>query len=130
MLISWLSSEIFTFHYSIGTGFGRVDELGEVTILENNTSIQISSSMSIVCATDKSTSVIEWSYRMGTSNIVTIITELTEFNTVTGFSILTIEPTDPGYYSCHIDSTVSYELLVLDPSSSICKYKIILLSKV
>ena len=115
---------IFYSQYYIGTAFGRIDEFGVVTTLTNNTSIQISSSTSIVCATDNSTSVIEWSYSIGSNNIVTNITTLADFSTGTGFSVLTIEPGEQGYYSCDIDGSISYGLLVLGQSSSISKYSI------
>ena len=107
-----------------GTSFGRIDEFGEVTTLTNNTSIQISSSISIVCATDSNTSAIEWSHSMGSSNTATNITTLAEFSTETGFSVLTIKPGEQGYYSCDIDGNSSYVLLVLGQSSSISKYRI------
>ena len=100
--------------YYTGTSFGRIDEFGEVTTLTNNTSIHISSSISIVCATESNTSAIEWSYSMGSSNAITNITTLAEFSTETGFSVLTVD----------IDGNTSYVLLVLGQSSSISKYRI------
>ena len=66
----------FYSEYYTGTSFERIDEFGEMTTLTNNTSIQISSSISIVCATDRNTSVIEWSYSMGASNTATNICTL------------------------------------------------------
>ena len=95
-----------------------------MTALANNTSIQISSDVSIVCATNSSTSIIEWSYSIVTNDDAVTITKVAAFNTETGFSILTVSPGDPGYYSCDIDGIISYGLLVLDPSSSISKYRL------
>ena len=114
----------FYSEYYAGTSFGRIDEFGEVTTLTNNTWIQISSSISIVCATDSKTSAVEWSYSMGSSNTATSITTLAEFSTETGFSVLTIKPGEQGYYSCDTEGNTSYVLLVLGQSSSISKYRI------
>ncbi|KAI6650359.1 hypothetical protein LOD99_6036 [Oopsacas minuta] len=105
--------------FTQGTNIGRIEGLNEITPLSNGTAIQPSTSVSIVCATDNSTSNIEWLYSIVGSDHVISKTSSADFNSTTGFSILEISAEEPGQYACVIDGSISHNIFILDPTSTI-----------
>ena len=110
---------IFIYNRFIGTNFGMLDNQGQIQAILNGTTMQISDNISVLCATDKSNSNIEWRYNIVDSDSVASKTPNSVFSATTGFSILEISAEEPGMYTCVIDESISYSILTIDTASSI-----------
>ena len=90
--------------------------IGDNTILYANSRV--------VCATNDTSQIIQW-YNVSTqTGNETNLTSLTNWNNRTGISILEIEISQQGYYSCVImtgSRIIVYTTAVFDPSVTIGK---------
>ena len=96
-----------------------LDNQGQIKVMPNGTTMQISDNISVLCATDNSNSNIEWTYSIVSSGNVVSKTSNAVFSSITGFSILEISAEEPGQYTCVIDGAITYNILTIGTTSSI-----------
>ena len=98
-----------------------LDNQGQIKVMPNGTTMQISDNISVLCATDNSNSNIEWTYSIVSSGSVVSKTSDAVFSPTTGFSILEISAEEPGQYTCVTDGSTTYNILTIGTTSSISK---------
>ena len=86
---------------------------GTALVLHENTTV-------LYCATNSNTSVVDWEYTVVDGNKTNLEQSISIFDDETGIGSLLVNSTQPGYYGCVINGTLSYQTLVV-PSESIGK---------
>ena len=71
----------------------------------------------IDCAVSNLSDNVQWTFRSQTDSAVTDITSTATFSEETGFSTLVVTASEPGYYSCIINTQSVYTFSVVDDNS-------------
>ena len=117
-------SELINSAISLGTNLAELNIPGGYRVIEDNTVFYANST--IVCATNDTSQIIQWFYVSTQTGNETNLTSLANWNNSTGISIIEIETSQQGYYSCEImtDSGVTaYTIVIFDPTVTIGKSK-------
>ena len=78
----------------------------------------------LVCATNDTSQQIKWNYQPNQDATVSEITELSNWDTVTGISTLDVMTSSQGYYMCEIvigAEITTYTVAIFDPNVTVGK---------
>ena len=117
-------SELINSVISLGTNLAEFNIPGGYRVIEDNTVFYANST--VVCATIDTSQIIQWFYVSTQTGNEVNLTSLANWNNSTGISIIEIETSQQGYYSCEImtDSGVTaYTIAIFDPTVTIGKSK-------